>query len=177
MTQIEYELKFTEKADQDIEELKNNPSKKVAAKAVIKTLKLMRSNLKHPSLNTHKYDVNDIKKFLKTLTVATLCFTTGAALLCASMPEPMTYLMGYKYTILGKYSSYSNLTEPFGNPVLLTRDYFMFEPKSKFFYLYDSTGYDKALFNNFIYGVSIFRSNTYVPGAPLRSAIQIMNLV
>jgi len=56
MTQIEYELKFTEEASLDMEELKTDHSKKAVAKAVIKSLKFMKSNLKHPSLKTHKYD-------------------------------------------------------------------------------------------------------------------------
>lgn len=56
MTQNNYELKFTEEADLDIEELKNDNSKRAAAKAVVKSLKFMKANLKHPSLNTHKYD-------------------------------------------------------------------------------------------------------------------------
>lgn len=56
MTQIEYELLFTEAADLDMDELKSDKSKKAAAKAVIKSLKFMKVNLKHPSLNTHKYD-------------------------------------------------------------------------------------------------------------------------
>jgi hypothetical protein len=59
MTQIEYELKFTEDADLDIAELKSDKSKKAAAKAVIKSLKFMKANLKHPSLNTHKYDESE----------------------------------------------------------------------------------------------------------------------
>lgn len=56
MTQSNYELQFTEEADLDIEELKNDNSKRIAAKAVIKSLKFMKVNLRHPSLNTHKYD-------------------------------------------------------------------------------------------------------------------------
>lgn len=56
MTQNNYELRFTEEADQDLEALKSNKSKRAVAKAVIKSLRFMRENLKHPSLNTHKYD-------------------------------------------------------------------------------------------------------------------------
>lgn len=37
-------------------EILGDPSKKAVAKAVIKSLGLMRTNIKHPSLNTHKYD-------------------------------------------------------------------------------------------------------------------------
>lgn len=51
-----YELKFTEDADLEMMELKNDRSKKAVAKAVIKSLKFMKANLKHPSLHTHKYD-------------------------------------------------------------------------------------------------------------------------
>ena len=32
------------------------PTKKIPAKAVVKILKFMRANLRHPSLHTHKYD-------------------------------------------------------------------------------------------------------------------------
>lgn len=56
MTHTDYELKLTEEAELDMEELKRDHSKKAAAKAVIKSLRFMKSNLKHPSLNTHKYD-------------------------------------------------------------------------------------------------------------------------
>jgi hypothetical protein len=56
MTQIKYELQFTEDADLDITELKNDKSKKNVAKAVIKSLKFMKENVKHPSLRTHKFD-------------------------------------------------------------------------------------------------------------------------
>jgi hypothetical protein len=56
MTQNDYELKFTEDADLDFEELKNDPSRRAVAKAVIKSLKFIKVNLKHPSLKTHKYD-------------------------------------------------------------------------------------------------------------------------
>jgi len=56
MTEGDYELKFTEDADLDMLELKNDNSKRAIAKAVIKSLKFMKTNLKHPSLNTHKYD-------------------------------------------------------------------------------------------------------------------------
>lgn len=56
MIQINYELSFTEDANRDIQELKSDYSKRAAAKAVVKSLKFMKINLKHPSLNTHKYD-------------------------------------------------------------------------------------------------------------------------
>lgn len=50
-----YELRLTEAAEQDMKELLDS-SNKAAAKAVVKCLKFMRVNLRHPSLNTHKYD-------------------------------------------------------------------------------------------------------------------------
>jgi len=55
MTQNEYELSFTEEADLDMDALKNDKSKVIIAKAVLKSLKFMMENLRHPSLNTHKY--------------------------------------------------------------------------------------------------------------------------
>lgn len=51
-----FELEYTEEAEKELNELKENRSKKVQAKAVIKCLRFMAENLKHPSLNTHKYD-------------------------------------------------------------------------------------------------------------------------
>jgi len=56
MTQNEYELSFTEEADLDMDALKNDKSKVIIAKAVLKSLKFMMENLRHPSLNTHKYN-------------------------------------------------------------------------------------------------------------------------
>jgi hypothetical protein len=56
MRQNSFELQFTEEADLDIQELKNDNSKRTVAKAVVKILKFMRENLKHPSLQTHKFD-------------------------------------------------------------------------------------------------------------------------
>lgn len=56
MTQNSFELKFTEEADLDMEELRNDNSKRAVTKAVVKTLKFMKGNLKHPSLQTQKYD-------------------------------------------------------------------------------------------------------------------------
>lgn len=56
MSTNEFALKYTENAEDDLLELINDKGKKAALKAVVKSLKLMGSNLKHPSLNTHKYD-------------------------------------------------------------------------------------------------------------------------
>jgi hypothetical protein len=48
-----YELLFTPQADRDLKELETNPSKKDILKSVRKTLGLMETNLRHPSLQTH----------------------------------------------------------------------------------------------------------------------------
>jgi mRNA-degrading endonuclease RelE of RelBE toxin-antitoxin system len=56
MIQNKYNIKFTKEADLDMQELMNDNSKKIAAKAVFKSLKFMNDNLRHHSLNTHKYD-------------------------------------------------------------------------------------------------------------------------
>jgi len=50
-----FSLSFIPRAEQQLLELRDNPSKKAIFKAVYKTLTLMASDLKHPSLNTHKY--------------------------------------------------------------------------------------------------------------------------
>jgi len=49
------ELLFTPQADNDLKELEADPSKKRVLKAVRKTLGLMETNLRHPSLQTHQY--------------------------------------------------------------------------------------------------------------------------
>jgi len=49
------ELIFTKKADSQFLDLKANPSKKRIYKDVVKTLTLMETNLRHPSLNTHEF--------------------------------------------------------------------------------------------------------------------------
>lgn len=48
-------LLFTPRANQDLELLENDKSKKRILKAVLKTLALMEHNLRHPSLNTHEF--------------------------------------------------------------------------------------------------------------------------
>ena len=53
---MQLELEFSERAELDFEELKLNKSKKRAFKAVKKILGYMETNLRHPSLNTHKFD-------------------------------------------------------------------------------------------------------------------------
>jgi len=54
-------LKFTIVLDPEVEEeleyLATRASNKTVLKAIVKTLRLMKENLKHPSLNTHKYSV------------------------------------------------------------------------------------------------------------------------
>ena len=52
----EFHIELSEIARDQITKLVGNHSKKAVAKAVIKSLGLMRTNIKHPSLNTHKYD-------------------------------------------------------------------------------------------------------------------------
>ena len=56
MQSNEFDLKYMPNAEEDLKELIADKSKKAAMKAVVKSLKLMANNLKHPSLNTHKYD-------------------------------------------------------------------------------------------------------------------------
>lgn len=50
-----FELIFTEKADLQLDALEKTNNKKNVLKAVRKTLGLMESNLRHPSLRTHEY--------------------------------------------------------------------------------------------------------------------------
>ena len=49
------ELVFTTKADEQLDLIELDPSKKAILKAVRKTLGLMETNLRHPSLNTHEF--------------------------------------------------------------------------------------------------------------------------
>lgn len=53
---LEFHIELSEIARKQITQLVRDSSKKAIAKAVIKSLDLMRTNIKHPSLNTHKYD-------------------------------------------------------------------------------------------------------------------------
>lgn len=48
-------LRFTQNAEMDLAYLKKDPSKIKALKAALKTLALMETNLRHPSLNTHEF--------------------------------------------------------------------------------------------------------------------------
>jgi hypothetical protein len=49
------ELVFTPQADSDLWEIENDPPKRTILNAVRKTLGLMETNLRHPSLNTHEF--------------------------------------------------------------------------------------------------------------------------
>ena len=50
-----YELIFTPQADADLREIETNPAKKGILKAVRKTLGLLETNLRHPSLQTYEF--------------------------------------------------------------------------------------------------------------------------
>ncbi len=52
---VQRKIVFTEQGDQDLAVLEQDSSKKKVLKAVLKTLELMETNLRHPSLNTHEY--------------------------------------------------------------------------------------------------------------------------
>ncbi len=51
---MEFKLRFTSEAKKSLVSLEKTDPKKY--KKVLKTLGLMQVNLRHPSLNTHKYD-------------------------------------------------------------------------------------------------------------------------
>lgn len=51
---MKFKLKFTSEAKKSLDSLEKTDHKK--HKKVLKTLGLMEINLRHPSLNTHKYD-------------------------------------------------------------------------------------------------------------------------
>jgi hypothetical protein len=51
-----FKIKYTPLAEDQLIKLRDDPSKKMIFKAVYKSLSLMGTNLRHPSLNTHKYD-------------------------------------------------------------------------------------------------------------------------
>jgi len=52
---MNYALHYTKEAQNNLLELKNDPSKKRILKNVIKALRFMETDLRHPSLNTHEY--------------------------------------------------------------------------------------------------------------------------
>jgi len=53
---MHFKLIFSEQAKLKLEDLEVDKSKKGVLKQVRKVLGIMETNLKHPSLNTHKYD-------------------------------------------------------------------------------------------------------------------------
>lgn len=55
MRKMLFELIFTEKADSQLDTLESSKDKKNVLKAVRKTLALMETDLRHPSLQTHEY--------------------------------------------------------------------------------------------------------------------------
>lgn len=55
MPTMRFELILTEKANSQLEVLEQSKDKKNILKAVRKTLGLMETNIKHPSLQTHEY--------------------------------------------------------------------------------------------------------------------------
>jgi len=53
---MNFEIFFTEHADEQMDILETSKDKKIPLKAVRKILGFMETNIRHPSLNTHKYD-------------------------------------------------------------------------------------------------------------------------
>lgn len=53
---MKFNLKYSDTAKNQFLRLETNKSKVAQDKAVAKTLGMMQENLRHPSLNTHKYD-------------------------------------------------------------------------------------------------------------------------
>ena len=51
-----FKIKFTEEAKREFLHLKNSKNKQRQFKAVAKVIGFMQSNLRHPSLNTHKFN-------------------------------------------------------------------------------------------------------------------------
>lgn len=61
---MKFDLFFARQAKEQMDRLSNSNDKKMVYSAVCKTLALMRTNLRHPSLNTHEYkNYGDIKVF------------------------------------------------------------------------------------------------------------------
>jgi len=52
---MKFVLKFTKEADEQLNELEKKPAKKAVYKAVLKCLGYMETNLRHNSLQTHKF--------------------------------------------------------------------------------------------------------------------------
>jgi hypothetical protein len=55
-TTMNRELRFTDEAEANLKSLRSSPAKAGILKQVQKTLGLLETNPRHPSLNTHKYD-------------------------------------------------------------------------------------------------------------------------
>jgi hypothetical protein len=53
---MRFRLKFTDEAARQLHALEEDASQSKRLKAVRKTLGLMQTNLRHPGLQTHKYD-------------------------------------------------------------------------------------------------------------------------
>lgn len=51
-----FKIKFTDEAEEHFLFLKNSKDKQIQYKAVGKAIKYMQNNLRHPSLNTHKFE-------------------------------------------------------------------------------------------------------------------------
>jgi len=54
---VRFELLYTAQANLDLDRLESNPSQAQRLRKVRRTLGLMETNLRHPSLNTHKYEI------------------------------------------------------------------------------------------------------------------------
>jgi hypothetical protein len=52
---VQRRLRFTNEADAQLRELRENPARTGIYKQVLKTLGLLELNTRHPSLNTHEY--------------------------------------------------------------------------------------------------------------------------
>ena len=52
---MSFTLRYTQTAERHLLALKNDPSKQRILKDVVKALRFMESNLRHPALNTHEY--------------------------------------------------------------------------------------------------------------------------
>ena len=53
---MQFKLIFSEEAKLNLREIESEKSKKALLKQIRKVLGLMETNLRHPSLNTHKFD-------------------------------------------------------------------------------------------------------------------------
>lgn len=56
MSKMNFQIKFTPESDEQLEEIRAAKDKKNVSKALNKILGYMETNIRHPSLNTHKYD-------------------------------------------------------------------------------------------------------------------------